>query len=572
MIDFSGQRTAGKPNKYFALLLLTASCNSHDHPAAVVVDDGGLDPIAITVFTDKAELFMEYPHLVVGESASFLAHVTVMQTGEPVRSGKLRLEMESVGANEDLRADKPKRDGLFVPIATFDTAGEYNARIVVESEQLSEIITLPTMVVHANQAGAVAAAEADQGAEPADSVPFLLEAQWKIGLLMKQAERHSLSERLQVAGQVEAPQHGVAVASAPLGGRLLPPEDGSLPRLGDQVQKGQLLAFLEPPLTASDLAQLSATAMERQNLQTELLLREFDLQAKVLEMEQSLQESKAELRFARQSMARVEALHDSNLGTVAELEEARKNLAVAEEEALGAEKLKESYLQAQQQIAALNARNSGARTVIGITGPVLHPVLAPISGEIIRAAFVEGETVESQAALFRVLDPNSVWINAQVSEFELGKIGENPGALLQFAAFPDRSFDILNDLQGKLVHADRVVDPQTRTVSLRFEATNPQGLLRVGMFADVFLETERSVDVVAIPESAIVMDNGGPIAFVLLDGETFQKRSLQLGIRDGALVEVLSGIEEGDRVVTYGAYLVKLASASPASFGAGHAH
>ena len=68
------------------------------------------------------------------------------------------------------------------------------------------------------------------------------------------------------------------------------------------------------------------------------------------------------------------------------------------------------------------------------------------------------------------------------------------------------------------------------------------------------------------------MHNGRPVAFVLLDGETFQKRTLELGIRDGRFVEVRSGIQEGDRIVTKGAYLVKLASASPASFGEGHAH
>ena len=68
------------------------------------------------------------------------------------------------------------------------------------------------------------------------------------------------------------------------------------------------------------------------------------------------------------------------------------------------------------------------------------------------------------------------------------------------------------------------------------------------------------------------MDNGRPVAFVLLSGETFQKRVLELGIRDGRFVEVKSGLKEGERVVTKGAYLVKLASASPASFGAGHAH
>ena len=68
------------------------------------------------------------------------------------------------------------------------------------------------------------------------------------------------------------------------------------------------------------------------------------------------------------------------------------------------------------------------------------------------------------------------------------------------------------------------------------------------------------------------MDGGRPTAFVLVHGEAFQKRVLDLGIRDGPLVEVRAGISEGDRVVTRGAYLVKLAAASPASFGAGHAH
>ena len=68
------------------------------------------------------------------------------------------------------------------------------------------------------------------------------------------------------------------------------------------------------------------------------------------------------------------------------------------------------------------------------------------------------------------------------------------------------------------------------------------------------------------------MDNGRPTAFVLIHGEAFQKRVLELGIRDGEFVEVLSGIKANERVVTKGAYLVKLASASPASFGHGHAH
>jgi cobalt-zinc-cadmium efflux system membrane fusion protein len=77
---------------------------------------------------------------------------------------------------------------------------------------------------------------------------------------------------------------------------------------------------------------------------------------------------------------------------------------------------------------------------------------------------------------------------------------------------------------------------------------------------------------VAIPTEAVVMDQGLPTAYVMLEGELFQRRDLELGARDGDWVEVVRGVERGERVATRGAYLIKLAALSPASFGAGHAH
>ena len=93
--------------------------------------------------------------------------------------------------------------------------------------------------------------------------------------------------------------------------------------------------------------------------------------------------------------------------------------------------------------------------------------------------------------------------------------------------------------------------------------------------ADIRIEVrvlETCTEAVAISEEAIVMDNGRPIAFVLLGGESFQRRELALGARDNGFVEVKAGIEAGERVVTRGAYLIKLAALSPDSFSAGHAH
>ena len=86
------------------------------------------------------------------------------------------------------------------------------------------------------------------------------------------------------------------------------------------------------------------------------------------------------------------------------------------------------------------------------------------------------------------------------------------------------------------------------------------------------VETARAEDALAIPSAAIVEEDGRPIAFVQVGGETFQKRDLELGIRDGNWVQVLSGITEGERVVTKGAYAVRLASVSSAIPAHGHVH
>jgi membrane fusion protein, heavy metal efflux system len=576
MIDFSRQSMIGHSNKLCALLfMLSVSCGPSTKPSVIAsqAEDESPEPVAITVFTDQVELFMEYPRLVPGRSARFLAHLTVLSTGEPVRSGRIRLELShGIEPTIVFEAPRPTRDGLFVPVGVIDRPGEYQAKIVVQSDQVLETIFLPTIVVHPDLASALAAAESEAEQEPVNAVPFLLESQWKIGLLMQKVERRSLIQRLQAPGEVEAPHHAMAVVSAPLGGRLLPPEQGRLPRIGDRVEKGQILALLEPPLTTSDSAQLAANHTYRDTLELGFMIREFDVKAKALEIQQALLQSKARLAFAEQALARIEKLRLKDLGTIAELEAARRDVEIAEQEFQGSKALKESFLQAEKRLSILQARNAATHKTTRPEGIARHALVAPISGEIVAANHVEGEYVESLGELYRLLDLNQVWIAVHISEFDLARVGDAPDALLEFAAYPDQTFDVLGEMNGRIVNVGRVVDPESRTITLRYEVSNSPARLRAGMFADVYLETGQAINAVVVPEVAIVMDNGRPVVFVLLDGETFQKRELELGIRDGGLVEVRSGLEAGERLVTKGAYLVKLASASPASFGEGHAH
>lgn len=554
-----------------ALLLFGASCAPHQPVIAADAEHthDEPEPVAITVFTDTAELFMEYPRLIKGSEARFLAHVTVLLDGAPVRSGQLRIEVEQPGGTKLLEALQPTRDGLFIPVGSFDTPGKYAARLTLTSDQAQEIIELPPFVVHANVHEALDAAEAEALEEPEGAMPFLLEQQWKIGMVMRQVQRRSLTQRLQVPGKVEAPQDAMAAVGAPLAGRLMAPSGGSLPQVGDRVEAGQVLGTLVPPMTLSDASAMEANKASRHAIDTELQLRLFEVEARALEIREAVHHSELELAFAQRALARVVGLRAKGLGTQSELEDAQLAVELALHDGEGASGLEEAFESMRQQLELLKADNAD-RGESAALGP--QPLIAPIAGEIIEASHVAGEHVESDDSVYRIMNLERVWIATHVSEFDFAEVSATNGALLEFAAYPERRFDVLGEMNGRVVNVGRVVNPETRTIELRYEADNPDGLLRAGMFVDAFLETQHARDAVAVPESAIVMDNGQPVAFVLWHGEAFRKVVLTLGIRDGGYVEILDGIEEGDRVVTQQAYLVKLASASPAAFGEGHAH
>ncbi|MCH7719478.1 MAG: hypothetical protein IH988_00610 [Planctomycetes bacterium] len=153
----------------------------------------GLEPISVTLFTSKVLLFMEYPHLVQGEQADFLAHFSVLSTGEPVRSGSLVFEVTPPnGSPVNLTLDAPRRDGLFVPEWVFKTPGEHRLRLLLNSPQVQDVLDVGSVIVHAGANEAEQAAKAMAGDEAPNLVPFLLEAQWKIELLLATASRRTL--------------------------------------------------------------------------------------------------------------------------------------------------------------------------------------------------------------------------------------------------------------------------------------------------------------------------------------------------------------------------------------------
>jgi multidrug efflux pump subunit AcrA (membrane-fusion protein) len=122
------------------------------------------------------------------------------------------------------------------------------------------------------------------------------------------------------------------------------------------------------------------------------------------------------------------------------------------------------------------------------------------------------------------------------------------------------------------MHESGVIDPSTRALSVQFDVDNRDRRLLIGQTGTAILTTGDLERALAVPEAAVLTEAGRPYVFVHTSGESFVRRFIEVGVRDGGLVGVRSGVAPGERVVIEGAYDVQLASASNALPAEGHVH
>ncbi|HEX6910216.1 MAG TPA: HlyD family efflux transporter periplasmic adaptor subunit, partial [Longimicrobium sp.] len=170
------------------------------------------------------------------------------------------------------------------------------------------------------------------------------------------------------------------------------------------------------------------------------------------------------------------------------------------------------------------------------------------------------------APLFTIVDPSTVWLRVRLPAADASRLPSDARATFTVEG------DARPHTASRLVSVGSSVDPQTRTVPVVFAVDNSGGALRIGQFGRASLPVGGTTRGVAIPTGAILDDNGIPVAYVQVSGETFQQRRLRLGESDGSVTEVLEGIKPGEMVVTRGAYQVRLASMSSTPMSGGHAH
>jgi membrane fusion protein, copper/silver efflux system len=215
--------------------------------------------------------------------------------------------------------------------------------------------------------------------------------------------------------------------------------------------------------------------------------------------------------------------------------------------------------------AGLDASARRRLELLGISGQEIDEVLrtgkaveaiairSPVDGYVVAKTAVAGVAVQPGTVLFEVADLSQVWVNAEIYEQDISRIHVGQKARLELTSFPGELHT------GKVQFIYPVLDAGSRTLRVRLEFKNKTDRngprLRPGMYGTVYLDLPRAAGLTA-PAEAVVDTGEAHYLFVAKDGGHFEPRALKIGARRKDRVEILSGVSEGETVVTTGNFLI----------------
>ncbi|HEY7173225.1 MAG TPA: efflux RND transporter periplasmic adaptor subunit [Vicinamibacterales bacterium] len=314
-------------------------------------------------------------------------------------------------------------------------------------------------------------------------------------------EEHRGGESASLLGEVGVNQNAYAEVSAPLSARVVALRAVE----GQRVAAGDVLAMLESGELARARGEL-ATAEARRDL-------------------------------AQRTLERKRGLSEEKIVPLREVQEAESELFTAD---------------AQVRSAQASLRTLGApdRAAAG-SSPSSLILRSPVAGVVLERTLALGQTADPAKPLFRIGDLSILWLTVHAFERDAVRLANGVPARISFAAIPGRTF------QGTVALIGQSVDPDSRTVAVRIDLPNHDGILRPGMSATAWLPVGEQGVLLAVPAAAVQRVGDRWCVFIPQDDRTFEIRPVGRGRDLAGEVEILSGVHAGEPIVVDGAFLLK---------------
>lgn len=175
---------------------------------------------------------------------------------------------------------------------------------------------------------------------------------------------------------------------------------------------------------------------------------------------------------------------------------------------------------------------------------------SPATGIVVEKNVVEGDRIGPGMTVYRIADLSRVWMEAEIFEKDLARVAEGQSAMVTFEAYPGRDFP------GRVTYVHPTVSVQSRTARVRVELANRDGVLKPGMYANIELQALPGPPTLLLPRSAIIQTGERVLVFVRAPDGALVPHEVETGRTAGRMIEILSGVEEGERVVSSAAFLV----------------
>jgi len=467
-----------------------------------------IDPLAYTIYSEKSELFVEFKPLIVGQTSKFAAHFTKL--------GKSFTAITEGSVSVKLIG---KKDQPSYKVNNPSSPGIFRLKLKPINTGKYKLVFYINTKSYSDTItienvmvfpDEKTALSNPQENNIGEEIVYLKEQAWKIEFANVKVVKKPFTEIIKTTGQILPAQGDEVIITAKNNGIITFGNSKKL--VGSAVNSGEVLFTI------------TGGGLTESNINNEYKVAKANYEKNKADYERAKELIKEKI-IAQKSFLEIQ-LHYKNA-------------------------------QSNFNIIAKNYSVNGKK------------VASPITGFIKNLLVSEGQYVKTGQPIASVSQNKKLILKAEVPQKHYAKLNSITSA--NFKTAYDNVVYNTDSLNGKFISYGKSANDHSYYIPVHFEIDN-KGDIISGSFIEVFLKTTVIKDVLTIPYSALMEEQGSYYVYVQTSGEGFQKRELKLGSNNGISVQILSGIKENERVVTKGAYQIKLATMSGKMPAHGHEH